>query len=618
MPASLLPQPLRPVPQPLPSSTPTIPSPPALPTSQPQPPSPSILATPSNSPSAPTLVPQVAPTINQIANQPSSANTVIPVPTLIGGLAPPRISSSTPTVSGTAISIENSQTIDGALSGAQALGTPNTAGLSIPTSSPTMTTKSSVSQPTPISLSNALPPLIAGFEDVFISVDQFNFEPADAWELSNSTICNKFTNGQPGQRTQLDGASFSFTVPGDTTDIFLLTPSGPLEGILNIQVNNQSEQVVNLYAPTETCDVAPLNLGTGLTLTQMKRAIAGRIYIRDIGKEFVAITAKVEKAPVEVDGAILLCIPGNLPTSNLRLRIQPLSKSDIKTRRQKSPPTLPKHKIKKTQLGMLLFSTLATRRLPTLTSIHLSSLQHPLHLMRRMTGRSTVHATLSCRSRPDAPRLYLRSLGRGGVDLCVVKLMSRCVSPYLPRPSHNLFHAEILILREKISTTLPLFLDDLPNLKYISFIKSLYKQDDPKSHLPSAFPARTIFLEYAYEKTESSKISTSFNIPTLSDYNGNNPSLHLISAILSPTHIGSETFLASKFAHLSRLDLFFTKYRILRWLSRGSSRAELIRGINAILAANVNISGIQHFSLYTYHESTFLFVPLSKTYKEST
>ncbi|KIJ34426.1 hypothetical protein M422DRAFT_782903 [Sphaerobolus stellatus SS14] len=251
-------------------------------------------------------IPQVAPSINQIANQPSSANTVVPVPTLIGGSAPPRISSSTPTVSSTAISIENSQTIDSALSGAptnQASGTPNTAGLSIPTSSPSMTSKSSVSQPTPISLSNTLPPLTAGFEDVFINVNQFNFEPADAWELSNSTICNKFTNGQPGRRTQLDGASFSFTVPGDTTDIFLLTPSGPLEGILNVQVNNQSEQVVNLYATTETCDVAPLNLGTGLM--QMKRTIAGRIYIRDIGKEFVAITAKVEKAPVEVDGAIV-------------------------------------------------------------------------------------------------------------------------------------------------------------------------------------------------------------------------------------------------------------------------------------------------------------------------
>lgn len=67
-----------------------------------------------------------------------------------------------------------------------------------------------------------------------------------------------------------------------------------------MQVNDQSGQIVDLHAATETCDVAPLNFGT-----QIKRAIARRLVLRDIGKQFVAITAKVEKAPVEVDGAII-------------------------------------------------------------------------------------------------------------------------------------------------------------------------------------------------------------------------------------------------------------------------------------------------------------------------
>ncbi|KIJ33485.1 hypothetical protein M422DRAFT_264592 [Sphaerobolus stellatus SS14] len=157
-----------------------------------------------------------------------------------------------------------------------------------------MSTKSSVHLPTPISLSNTLPPLPAGFEDIFISIDQFTFEPADAWTLSNSTVCNNFTHGEPGRRTQLEGASFSFNFTGDVVDIFLLAPSRPLEGIL---------YAIDLQAPTENCDVAPLSIGTGLT--QMKHAIAGRIVIRDIGEQLVAITAKVEKAPVEVDGAII-------------------------------------------------------------------------------------------------------------------------------------------------------------------------------------------------------------------------------------------------------------------------------------------------------------------------
>jgi len=64
------------------------------------------------------------------------------------------------------------------------------------------------------SISSALPPLPTNFQDVFFGVDQFIFNPPDAWKDFNSTVCNNLSGGKPGKITQQENATFVFNATG--------------------------------------------------------------------------------------------------------------------------------------------------------------------------------------------------------------------------------------------------------------------------------------------------------------------------------------------------------------------------------------------------------------------
>ncbi|KIJ52920.1 hypothetical protein M422DRAFT_242871 [Sphaerobolus stellatus SS14] len=122
-------------------------------------------------------------------------------------------------------------------------------------------------------------------------------------------------------------------------------------------------------------------------------------------------------------------------------------------------------------------------------------------------------------------------------------------------------------------------------------------------------PYSTSFVQYAYEKNNSSKLSTLLNVRSFVDYDVDNDDtfLRLISVHLSSTTLDdAKLLLSSKFAHLSRLDIVLEGSQS----TREEWTAEVGRTINTILAANVNVLGIRHFSLKTGYRKRFVFEPL--------
>jgi hypothetical protein len=91
-------------------------------------------------------------------------------------------------------------------------------------------------------------------------------------------------------------------VSGTISGVFLVAASNPSGGQLEMSVNNQTSQVVDLSAPSESCGSVGL---TGASNSQSELEVPFEFFIENDGGATgeMFITAKILKAPAQVDGA---------------------------------------------------------------------------------------------------------------------------------------------------------------------------------------------------------------------------------------------------------------------------------------------------------------------------